>query len=87
VSSSPREFVGISVGVGALFIFIGMSIGPALTGAYMEDKKAIDGIHGLYPSPTSYDLVFLTSGLLAIVSLGFASLLQRRVARTVVGMR
>jgi MFS family permease len=87
VSSSPMEFVGISVGVGALFIFIGMSIGPALTGAYMEDKKAIDGIHGLYPSPTSYDLVFLTSGLLAIVSLGFASLLQRRVARTVVGMR
>ena len=83
VSSSPREFVGISVGVGALFIFIGMSIGPALTGAYMEDKKAIDGIHGLYPSPTSYDLVFLTSGLLAIVSLGFASLLQRRVARNV----
>ena len=50
VSSSPMEFVGISVGAGALFIFIGMSIGPALTGAYMEDKKAIDGIHGLYPS-------------------------------------
>ena len=87
VSLSPMEFVGISVGVGALFIFIGMSIGPALTGAYMEDKKAIDGIHGLYPSPTSYDLVFLTSGLLAIVSLGFASLLQRRVARKVVGMK
>ena len=81
VSSSPREFVGISVGVGALFIFIGMSIGPALAGAYMEDKKTIEGVQGSYPSPTSYDLVFLTSGLLAMVSLGFATILQRRVAR------
>ena len=79
VSSSPIEFIGISVGVGALLIFIGMSIGPALTGAYMEDRKTIEGVQGSYPSPTSYNLVFLTSGLLAIFCLGFASILQRRI--------
>jgi MFS family permease len=32
VSSSPKSFIGISVGVGALLLFIGMAIGPALAG-------------------------------------------------------
>jgi MFS family permease len=85
VSSSPIEFIGISVGVGALLIFIGMSIGPALTGAYMEDRKTIEGVQGSYPSPTSYNLVFLTSGLLAISCLGLASILQRRIAHSKIG--
>jgi MFS family permease len=85
VSSSPIEFTGISVGVGALLIFVGMSIGPALTGAYMEDKKTIEGVQGSYASPTSYNLVFFTSGLLAVFCLGFASILQRRIARNKIG--
>ena len=55
VSSSPKELLGISVGVGALFIFIGMSIGPTLTGVYMEDRKTVEGVEGSYPSPASYN--------------------------------
>jgi MFS family permease len=81
VSSSPKAFVGISVAVGALFIFIGMSIGPALAGVYMEDRKTIEGVQGSYPSSVSYDLVFLTSALLSAVSLAFALVLRRRAAR------
>jgi hypothetical protein len=80
VSSSPKPFVGISVGVGALLLFIGMSIGPALTGVYMENHQTIKGVQGSYPSLESY-LVFLTSGLLSTVSLGFALILRRRVAQ------
>jgi MFS family permease len=34
VSSSPKAFMGISVGVGALLLFIGMAIGPALAGVW-----------------------------------------------------
>lgn len=81
VSSSPKEFLGISVGVATLFIFIGMSIGPALAGVYMEDRKTVEGIEGSYPSLASYNWVFLTSGLLSIVSLAFALLLRQRAAR------
>jgi hypothetical protein len=68
VSSSPKPFVGISVGVGALLLFIGMSIGPVLTGVYMENHQTIKGVQGSYPSLESYNLVFLTSGLLSTVS-------------------
>jgi MFS family permease len=80
VSSSPKEFTGISVGVGALLLFIGMAIGPALAGVYMGNHEMIEGVEGSYPSPGSYNLVFLTGGLLSAVSLGFALILIRRRA-------
>jgi MFS family permease len=84
VSSSPKSFVGISVGVGALLLFIGMSIGPALTGVYMENHQTIKGVQGSYPSLGSYNLVYLTSGLLSAVSLGFVLILRRRVAQNTI---
>jgi MFS family permease len=80
VSSSPKSFIGISVGVGALLLFIGMSIGPALAGVYMENHETIKGVQGSYPSLESYNLVYLSSGLLSTVSLGFVLILRRRVA-------
>lgn len=81
ITSSPREFTGISVGVGALLLFIGMSVGPALAGVYMENHETIKGVEGSYPSLESYSLVFLTSGLLSAVCLGFALVLKKRVSR------
>jgi MFS family permease len=81
VSSSPKSFVGISVGVGALLLFIGMSIGPALTGVYMENHQTINGVQGSYPSLGSYNFVYLTSGLLSTVSLGSVLILRSRVAQ------
>ncbi|WP_186434051.1 MFS transporter [Candidatus Nitrosocosmicus arcticus] len=77
VSSSPKEFTGISVGIGALLLFIGMAIGPALAGVYMADHENI-GTQGSYPSAQSYDLVYFTALLLSAVSLGFAFILRRK---------
>lgn len=84
VSSSPREFTGISVGVGALLLFIGMAIGPALAGVYMENHETIDGVEGSYPSAGSYNQIFLTAGLLSGVTVVFAILLKRTVNRRTV---
>ena len=81
VSSSPKSFIGISVGVGALLLFIGMAIGPALAGVFMENHETIEGVKGSYPSLGSYNLVYLTSVLLSAVSLGFVSMLKRRQAK------
>ena len=80
VSSSPKSFIGISVGVGALLLFIGMAIGPALAGVYMESHETIKGVQGSYPSLDSYNLVYITSTLLSAVSLVFALMLRRRAA-------
>lgn len=77
VSSPPKLFVGISVGVGALLLFLGMAIGPALTGVYLESDETINGVSGTYPSQESYNLVYITSGLLSAVSLAFVLMLKK----------
>jgi LPXTG-motif cell wall-anchored protein len=55
-----------------------MAIGPALAGVYMENHQTIEGVEGSYPSAGSYNLVFLTAGLLSAISVGFALMLRRR---------
>jgi MFS family permease len=87
VSSSPKEFTGISVGIGALLLFVGMAIGPALAGVYMENHETVQGIEGSYPSSGSYDLVFLTSGLLSAVSVGFGLALRRNTAHKAIEVK
>lgn len=77
VSKSPMEFTGISVGVGALLLFIGMAIGPALAGVYMGNHETAEGIEGSYPSTGSYNLVFLTAALLSVASIAFALMLRK----------
>ena len=81
VSSSPKLFIGISVGVGALLLFLGMAIGPALTGVYLQNHQTIDGVPGSYPTRESYNWVYLTSGLLSTLSLAFVLILKKRVSR------
>ena len=76
VSKSPKEFTGIYVGVGSLLFFIGMAVGPALSGIFMEDHETIQGVEGSYPSAGSCRLVFLTAGLLSVFSIGFALMLR-----------
>jgi MFS family permease len=81
VSSSPKSFIGISVGVGALLLFLGMAIGPALTGVYLESDQTIEGVSGVYPSLASYNLVYLTSASLSAISLVSVLMLKKRVAK------
>jgi len=81
VSSSPKAFIGISVGVGALLLFLGMAIGPALTGVYLVHSTKIIGFPGSYPSSGSYNLVYFTSVLLSAISLAFVLLLKKRAVK------
>lgn len=79
VSSSPREFLGIRVGVGVVFTW--MSIGPPVAGVYMEDCKLFRGIDGNYPPQASYNWVFPTSCLLSVASVELALVLRQRARR------
>jgi len=77
VTSSPKEFTGISVGVGAMLFFVGMAIGPALAGLLMQSNVSVEHV-GSYPAPESYNMIFLTAGLFAIVSLMLSVILRKR---------
>ena len=81
VSSAPMEFMGISTGIGALFLSIGMAVGPALAGTYMQDHISIQGFEGSFPAPQSFDMIFLTAGVLSAAWLTFSLMLKRRLPR------
>ena len=81
VSSSPKEYTGISVGVGALLFFLGMAIGPALSGIYIQmNQSIIEGIDGLFPSKESFNMIFLTAGILSIGSLVNLFILKKKIS-------
>src|SRR5687768_1074934 len=81
VSSAPKEFMGVSTGIGALLSFIGMAIGPALAGTYMHIfHMSIKDTGGLFPSLQSFNMIFLTAAVLSAVSLTFSLLLKRRTS-------
>jgi MFS family permease len=80
VSSSPKEYTGISVGVGALLFFLGMAIGPALSGIYIQmNQSFIEGIDGLFPSKESFNIIFLTAGILSIGLMVNLFILKKRM--------
>jgi len=79
VSSSPKEYTGISVGVGALLFFLGMAIGPALSGIYIQTNQSIiEGINGLFPSEESFNMIFFTAVVLSIASMVNLSILRKK---------
>ena len=51
----------------------------------MADQEPIDEVRGSYPSSNSYNLVFLTAGVLSVVTVIFALLLKRTYALRIVG--
>jgi hypothetical protein len=68
-------------------LFLGMAIGPALTGVYLESDEPIDGVSGTYPSQESYNLVYITSGLLSAASLASVLMLKKRAHKMEIEVR
>jgi MFS family permease len=62
----PRKFSEVSVGVTSLLFIIGMAIGPAISGLFLQNfTQAIDGI-GSFPSSHAYDMIFLIAAFISI---------------------
>ena len=80
LESTPRQFSGISLGMTVLFKMIGSSIGPAVAGIFMQTNQAIvKGVVGSFPSPDSYNLIFLTLALTSLVPVVLAIFIRKRL--------
>ena len=80
--TTPKRNVGVSLGMSTLIRIIGASIGPAMAGMYMQTHKtSIPGIVGTFPTPDSYNLIFITATLISIVSIGLALVLRRQIPK------
>src|SRR6188474_193913 len=85
LTSSPKQFSGISLGMNLLIYLIGSSVGPVIAGIYLQADQVFlepetDSISTSFPSPESYDLIFLTAALISVSSIGFAILLNRSMS-------
>jgi fucose permease len=81
---TPKQFSGISLGMTVLFNLVGGSVGPSIAGIYMQTHRVIAmGSFGAFPSPQSYDLIFLTIAVASLVPIVLALFLRARLPRLV----
>lgn len=90
LTSTPKQFSGISLGMNLLIYLIGSSVGPVIAGIYLQANQisvpsVTDNLSSSFPSPESYNLVFLTAALISASSIIFAILLNRSVMKNPTG--
>jgi MFS family permease len=79
--SVPMQVTGIALGMTLLLDLVGMSVGPALAGVFQQmNQGVIQGIPGLFPTESAYNLIFITAALVSIASVAMAySVVKRKI--------
>ncbi|HEU5120244.1 MAG TPA: MFS transporter [Candidatus Nitrosocosmicus sp.] len=78
--SAPIQLSGTSLGITMLLFLIGMSIGPAISGIFMESLKLPEYTYQeSFPKPIAYDFIFLTAVLISVISIILTLLITKRV--------
>jgi MFS family permease len=81
--SVPMQVTGIVLGMTLLLNLVGMSLGPALSGAFEETYKGTaPGIAGFFPTDHAYSLIFITAALVSLASVVMAISVARIRIRT-----
>ena len=81
-ASAPEQYSGVAYGMTVLLFYVGMAIGPAIAGLYMQSHQiSVSTIAGLssYPSAESYNLIFLTAWVISLISIGLALYLKKKM--------
>ena len=78
LQSTPRKFSGISLGMTVLFNLVGGSVGPAVAGIYMQTNQVLIKGVGSYPSPDSYNLIFLTIAIASLIPVALSIYIRKR---------
>jgi hypothetical protein len=81
---TPVRFSGVSLGMSVVLVLIGSSIGPAIAGIFMQTHQELaKGVTTVtFPSPMSYDLIFLTAALISAISIAFVLILKRKMTQS-----
>jgi MFS family permease len=92
LTSTPKQFSGISLGMNLLIYLIGSSVGPVIAGIYMQANQIFvepetGSISASFPSPESFNLIFVTAALISVSSIAFAILLNRSMSTQMGGVK
>ena len=77
---TPYQFSGVSIGISVVLVLMGSSIGPVIATTFMQtfQESAAEINLDFYPSPLSYNLIFLSATIISIVSFPCMILLRKR---------
>ncbi|HYP42678.1 MAG TPA: hypothetical protein VEQ18_01510, partial [Candidatus Nitrosocosmicus sp.] len=68
------------LGITMLLFLIGMSIGPAISGIYLESfQSPAPSIVGSYPSALAYNMIFLTGTVISFFSILLTLVVTRKL--------
>lgn len=82
--SAPVRAMGIALGMTVLLLMVGQSIGPTLAAMYQQMYQGTV-MAERFPSDQAYSLIFLTAGLISLVSVVLAlGLYRRKIAPTAI---
>jgi MFS family permease len=77
--SVPIQVTGIALGMTLLLNLVGMSVGPAIAGIFQQlNQGAVQGVPGLFPTESAYNLIFITAALVSLASVAMAYSVVRR---------
>ena len=77
--SVPMQMTGIALGMTLLLNLVGMSVGPAIAGVFQQmNQGTIQGVAGLFPTESAYNLIFITAALVSIASVAMAYSVAKR---------
>jgi len=83
--SAPLNQSGTTLGITMLLFLIGMSLGPAISGIYLESfRSTIDNTHESYSTPIAYDWIFLIALLISILFVIITLLITKKLVSKVI---
>lgn len=78
---TPKDSIGISLGMTAMLFFVGMAIGPAIAGIYMQSNQmSIIGSSLSFPSLQSYNMIFITAFFISVISIALMLVLKKKMS-------
>jgi MFS family permease len=78
---TPKDSIGISLGMTAMLFFVGMAIGPAIAGIYMQSNQmSITGSSLSFPSLQSYNMIFITAFFISVISIALMLVLKKKMS-------
>ncbi len=78
--AAPVHLSGTALGITMLLFLIGMSLGPAISGIYMESFKSVSiGSAESFPSSFAYEMIFLTSAIISISSILLTIIVTKKI--------
>jgi MFS family permease len=85
--NTPKQSNGVSLGMTTLLYLIGTSVGPVIAEIFMQANQTVLPVIGSFPGPQAYNLIFLTTTLMSVLSIVLVGTTARRKAKPEVVMK